>query len=277
MDRSDVEGRLDSSLARLDDIDASDAALRIVLERLGWFGLGAWVQEGVLLTCGPAGSTGPYAHAVLRVSRECAAERLLTLAVAHARRCGTPVGLWVRSHADADLERAARKAGYVRFGGSDALMGMVAREAPASSDARAAGTVRRAQDPEMFAAVVAAAFGQRGISSAAASALLDNPPLLSAEGSHAFIAVTNGQPVASAIVFVEPPYGALAYIGTIPAARRRGAATEVTVAAMRAAIKDGATRLGLQATPEGKVLYRRLGFAEVTEYPCYLIPPPPVR
>ena len=156
-------------------------------------------------------------------------------------------------------------------------MGMVAHEAPASSDPRAAGTVRRAQDPEMFAAVVAAAFEQRGISFAAASALLDNPPLLNAEGSHAFVAVTNGQPVASAIVFVEPPYGSLAYIGTIPAARRRGAATEVTVVAMRAAIKDGATRLGLQATPEGKVLYRRLGFAEVTEYPCYLIPPSPVR
>ena len=229
MDRSDVEGQLDSSLAPLDDIDASDAALRIVLERLGRFGLGAWVQDGVLLTCGPAGSSGPYAHAVLRLTRECAPERILTLAVEHARRCGTPVGLWVRSHADADIETAAREAGYGLFDGSAALVGMVAEEAPAPPDPRAAGVVRRAQDPEMFAAVVAAAFGQRGISFAAASALLDNPPLLNAEGSHAFVAVTNGQPVASALVFVEPPYGALAYIGTIPAARRSGAATEVTV------------------------------------------------
>ncbi len=277
MDCSDVEGRLDGSLPRADDVDASDAALRIVLERLGRFGLGAWVQDGVLLTCGPAGSGGPYAHAVLRLNRRCPAERLLALALDHARRCGTPVGVWVRSHADADIETAVRNAGYELFGGSDVLAGMVAREAPAPADPPAAGTVRRAQDPEVFAAVVAAAFGQRGISFAAASALLDNPPLLNAAGSHAFVAVINGQPVASAIAFVEPPYGGLAYIGTIPAARRRGAATEVTVAAMRAAIDGGATHLGLQATPEGKVLYERLGFAEVTQYPCYLIAPSPAR
>ena len=276
MDRSDVEGQLDSSSARRDDVVASDAALRIVLERLGRFGVGAWVRDGVLFTCGPDGSSGPYAHAVLCLTRKCSADRSLTLAVEHARWCGTPVGLWVRGHADSDVETAARRAGLGLFGGSDVLTGMVAHEAPASSDARAASIVRRAKDPEMFAAVVAAAFEERGISFAAAAALLDNPPLLNAEGSHAFVALTDGQPVASAIVFVEPPYGALAYIGTIPAARRRGAATEVTVAAMRAAINRGASRLCLQATPEGKILYQRLGFAEVTEYPCYLVPPSPV-
>lgn len=276
MDRSDVEGPLDTSLAPLDDIDASDVALRIVLERLGRFGLGASVHDGVLLTRGPAGSSGPYAHAVLCLTRECAAARILGLAVEHAQRCGAPVGLWLRSHADADIQTTALKAGYGLFGGPAVLTGMVAHDAPTSADPRAAGIVR-AQDAKTFAAVVAAAFGQRGISFAAASALLDNQPLLNAEGSHAFVAVNNGQPVACAIAFVEPPYGALAYIGTIPAARRRGAATAVTVAAMRAAINDGATRLGLQATPEGKALYRRLGFSDATEYPCYLISPSSAR
>jgi len=63
----------------------------------------------------------------------------------------------------------------------------------------------------------------------------------------------------------------LSYIGTVPAARRRGAATEVAVAAMCAAIESGARHLGLQATQEAKALYRRLGFAEVTTYSCYLV------
>lgn len=274
MDRSDAEGQFGCSLAKVDDLVASDAALRIPLWRFGRFGLGARVKDGVLLTCGPAGSTGPYAHAVLRLTHGCTAEGLLALAGQHASECGTPVAVWLRRHADGDIETAARPAGYGRFSDLPVLTGMVAHDAPVSSDARVEGTVTRTQDPRVLASVVAEAFGERGISVAAASALVGNPQLLSAEGSHAFVAVTNGQAVAGAMAFVEPPYGALSYIGTIPTARRRGVATEVTMAAMRAATDGGATRLGLQATQEGKGLYHRLGFAAVTEYTWYLVPPP---
>jgi ribosomal protein S18 acetylase RimI-like enzyme len=275
--RSDAQGEFGASSTELDDLVASDAALRIALARFGRFGLGARVREGVLLTCGPVGSTGPYAHAVLRLRRGCTAQRLLTLAGQHAAEWGTPVAVWIRRHADGDIETAARTAGYALFGDDPVLTGMVARGAPASSDPRVEGTVTRTQDPQVLATLVAEAFGERGISVAAASALVGNPRLLSAEGSYAFVAVRDGQAVACAMAYVEPPYGALSYIGTVPAARRRGVATEVTMAAMRTAIDRGATRLGLQASKEGKGLYQRLGFAAVTEYTCYLVPPSPVR
>jgi hypothetical protein len=111
VDRPNVRGQFGGSLAQFDDLVAADTALRIALERFGRFGLGARVQGGVLLTCGPAGSSGPYAHAVLRLARGCAAERLLALAGQHAGDCGTPVALWIRRHADADIETAARTAG----------------------------------------------------------------------------------------------------------------------------------------------------------------------
>ncbi len=261
-------------MACLDDLAASDQALRIALERFGRAGRGAWVEDGVLLTCGPAGSGGPYAHAVLRLTHRCTAERVLTIARQHASRCGTPVGLWTSRYADADIDAAGRAAGYGRFS-DPPLTGMVA-DAPSDPPlVRAAGAVTRTEDPQELAAVVAAAFSQRGVSAAAACALVGNPRLLKAEGTHAFLAVTDGRPTASAIAFVEPPYGVLTYIGTIPSARRRGAATEVTVVAMRAAVDGGAGKLGLQATSEARSLYQGLGFADVTEYPCYRVPPSP--
>ncbi len=285
MDGPEVEGRNHGPLADGDDLLTSDAALRIALERFGRFGRGARVENGVLLTCGPAGSSGPYAHAVFRLTRACRAERLLTLAGRHASWCGAPVGVWTRSHADADIEAAARAAGFGRLS-DPPLTGMVvataslpARLPPRAEGTvtRAEGTVTRAQDPSVLAAVVAAAFGRRGVSVAAASALVGNALLLNAEGTHAFLAVGDGQPVASALAFVEPPYGVLTFIGTIPSARRHGAATAVTLAAMRAAIEGGSRKLGLQATQGARRLYQGLGFADVTEYPCYLVPPSAAR
>src|SRR5207248_5894162 len=129
-------------------------------------------------------------------------------------------------------------AGLRLFGGPHALARMVAHQAPASPVGRGDRIVTRAPDPHVLATVVAAAFEERGISAAVASALIDNPRLLMAEGALAFLVVVDGHAVASTIAFLESPYGVLSYIGTVPAARRRGAATEVAVAAMCAAIES---------------------------------------
>ncbi len=264
---------MDRSADQLGDLDASDAGLRIVLERLGRYGLGASVEEGLLLTRGPAGSAGSYAHAVLRLSGRPTAARTLSGARDHADRCGVPVVLWIRAHHDADLDSAARSAGLAPVGGARPLAGMIAREPLSFPPGREEGIVKPAHDARVFAEIVAAAYAQRGVTPEAARALLGNPRLLNAEHTRALEAVVDGEPVASALVCVEAPVAVLSWIGTIPTARRRGVATLITEAAMRTAVECGAGIIALQASAEGEPLYQQLGFQEVTRYGRYLVEP----
>lgn len=264
---------MDCSADHLGDLDASDAGLRIVLERFGRSGLGAWVKKGLLLTRGPAGSTGSYAHAALRITEQPTAAETLRDARDHADRCGMPAVLWIQAHRDADLDLAARSAGLAVVGDVRPLAGMIARWPPSSPLARVEGIVKPVDDARVFAEVVAAAYAQRDVTPEAAMALLGNPRLLNAERTHALIAVVDGEPVASALVFIEAPVAVLSWIGTIPKARRRGAATLITAAAMQAAVERGASIVALQASEEGVPLYQRLGFQQVTRYGRYLVQP----
>jgi ribosomal protein S18 acetylase RimI-like enzyme len=255
-----------------DDVEASDAALRSVLERFGRCGRGAWITNGLLLTCGPVGSVGSYAHTALPLSRDCDAREVLQRAREHARRCEASVVLWVSAEHNADLREAAGADGLSPAGSGFERPGMIARETPPIQASRAV-TVEPVRDPRVFARVVAAAYAHRGVSAEAAFALLANPRLLAAAGTHMLLALLEREPVASVLGFIDGPVGVLSWIGTVPHARGRGIAKLVTAAAVHAAMAHGARVVGLQATEEGEPLYRQLGFTEATRYVRYVVEP----
>jgi GNAT superfamily N-acetyltransferase len=255
-----------------DDLEASDAALRIVLERFGRCGRGVWIEDGLLLTCGPVGSVGSYAHAALPLSRDCDAREVLQRTREHAGRCEASVTLWVTAQHDADLRDAASAAGLSPSGSGFERPGMIARQRPAVR-ASCGVTVEPVRDPRAFAGVVAEAYAHRGVSAEAAFALLANPRLVSAAGSHMLVALLEGEPVASALGFIDGPVGVLSWIGTVPRARGRGIAKLITAAAVRTAMAHGVRTVGLQATEEGEPLYRQLGFREATRYVRYVMDP----
>jgi GNAT superfamily N-acetyltransferase len=253
-----------SRVAR-DDLEASDAALRIVLERFGRCGRGVWIEDGLLLTCGPVGSVGSYAHEALPLSRDCDAREVRQRTREHAGRCEASVVLWVTAHHDADLREAASAAGHSPAVSGFERPGMIARQRSAARASRGV-TVEPVRDPRAFAGVVAVAYAHRGVSAEAAFALLANPRLLTAAGNHILVAVLDGEPVASALVFIDGPVGVLSWIGTVPHARGRGIGKLVTAAAVHTAMAHGARIVGAQATEEGEPLYRQLGFREATRY-----------
>ncbi len=72
--------------------------------------------------------------------------------------------------------------------------------------------------------------------------------------------VAGGRAVASVTAMREGPVVGLWNVATLPDARRRGAATAVTLAALDDARSTGATLAVLASTDEALSLYRRLGF-----------------
>ncbi|MGL5930528.1 MAG: GNAT family N-acetyltransferase, partial [Dermatophilaceae bacterium] len=55
------------------------------------------------------------------------------------------------------------------------------------------------------------------------------------------------------------------FVDTDPGWRRRGVALSMTAAALHSAMRSGAARASLDASGPGILLYRRLGFAAVTQ------------
>ena len=115
------------------------------------------------------------------------------------------------------------------------------------------------------ARVLATAFGMpEGIAQG-----LFGPTLLQVEGFRSFLALVDGEPVATAGSYVAPEVpqvGGVYNVATVPEARGRGIGAAVTWAAVGAGARGGAVRSILQASEQGLPVYERMGFATPLRY-----------
>lgn len=88
-----------------------------------------------------------------------------------------------------------------------------------------------------------------------------------------YVARVNGDPVATAQVFFSAGVAGLYYVRTIPAARRQGIGSGVTLAALRDARAAGYHIGVLGASPMGVSVYQRLGFREYCKLTGYVREP----
>jgi ribosomal protein S18 acetylase RimI-like enzyme len=80
------------------------------------------------------------------------------------------------------------------------------------------------------------------------------------------LARIDGRPVATSLGFVAANGIEIANVTTVPDARGRGLGRAVTLAAMHAGARAGATIAVLQSTEMGHGVYRNLGFEEFARY-----------
>jgi GNAT superfamily N-acetyltransferase len=77
-----------------------------------------------------------------------------------------------------------------------------------------------------------------------------------------WLARIDGDPVGLGLSFLGGDVVGVYGIGTLPAARRRGVGSALTLVPMLKAREEGYVAAILHATPEGELLYPRLGFRE---------------
>jgi ribosomal protein S18 acetylase RimI-like enzyme len=89
-----------------------------------------------------------------------------------------------------------------------------------------------------------------------------------------YLARLGGTPVATATLFLGGGAAGIYNVATLPAARGRGIATAVTLAALREGRAQGARVGVLHPSEMARSVYRRLGFGECCTWDCYREPAP---
>jgi ribosomal protein S18 acetylase RimI-like enzyme len=89
-----------------------------------------------------------------------------------------------------------------------------------------------------------------------------------------YLARLGGAPVATATLFLGGGAAGIYNVATLSAARGRGIATAVTLAALREGRRQGARVGVLHPSDMARPVYRRLGFAECCTWDCYREPVP---
>lgn len=177
--------------------------------------------------------------------------------------------------ADADLRPVCEAAGLTLTGASP---GMVLDRRLPDASTPAGVTVAAVEtdaDAREFARIAGEAYATLGMPHDCAPALLGRLAVLRAPHVTSVLARVDGTPAAGAMVILTHGAGGIYWVGTTPAARGRGLGELVTRIVGNLAFDLGARTVVLQASPMGEPIYRRMGYREVTRYPCYVQFTPP--
>ncbi|MCI4365672.1 MAG: GNAT family N-acetyltransferase [Thermoplasmata archaeon] len=103
-----------------------------------------------------------------------------------------------------------------------------------------------------------------------------DPRWLEAPGVSLYLGYDGDQPVSLAALIVAHRIAGIAYVGTVPAARRRGFAEGVVRRAVADGREQGCDASYLWATPMGRPIYARMGFRRILDYEIWSAPGTPM-
>ncbi len=209
---------------------------------------------------------GTVFHNALMVRGPCSAEQVDAAAEAFYLPRQAPHSVWLRAHADIDLEAALRARGYQTFvtlPGMALLADPGTRCEPAGLEIRAVCDDRGRND---FRDVSAAAYAVYGSPTEYAGDAFSGLESLCAPHIQGFIGYLHGRAVAAAATYVTHGVAGIGWVGCIPEARGHRYAEALTWAALREGLRRGGSFANLQASPMGRPVYARMGFATPTEY-----------
>jgi hypothetical protein len=229
---------------------------------------GGWVEEraGLVLCGSPHGSVitnmammaSPVDAAVVRAE------------TARAFR-GAPFSVWTRTHADLALEADLERTGFCEITRTPGMM--FAAGDGATVPLPAGADIRPVTDEAGLAAYRHIMTEAYAVYSAPPKSISEKfIRLASVVGptTQAFLACDQGEPVAGAILYLSHGIGGVGWVGTLPAAFRRGFGAAVTWAVVAEGLRRGVPFLNLQASPMGAPVYRRMGFSTPTHYRVFI-------
>jgi GNAT superfamily N-acetyltransferase len=179
--------------------------------------------------------------------------------------------LFARSESEADAATGAGMHPLI-----ERYPAMVLREPLASVRPPDGVSLRRVADAagaRDYTSVADAAFVAIGLP---AGILADMRPgaLFGRDDTAAFVAYSDGRPVAAASVVLARGIGGIQWVGVLEEARGRGLAVAVTAEAANAGFEMGGDAAWLEASHMGEPVYLQMGFEEVFNYRIYVAAAP---
>ena len=123
-----------------------------------------------------------------------------------------------------------------------------------------------------FGRTASAAFVALGVREDVMAALLGTPERIRAPHVIAIVGYQGVMPLATGLLLLSHGVGGIYWIGTVPAACRRGLGGAITRRLGNLAFERGAPLVCLQASEQGMPVYERIGYRTVTRVHRYLVP-----
>lgn len=229
-----------------------------------WSGAGGAVEErDGLMLWGSASDFPVSLNGVVRLDPSTPPDVVLATADEWFGGRGTGYTLNVVDGADDDLRAAAEAAGLLVLRDSPQMV----CDAPVEGPSPARGvTLRWATDRAdigAFADLVDTAYQSLG-----APAGVIRPSIVATDRVlepqvEVVLALLDDRPVATALVLHSHAMAGVYYVGTLEEARGRGLGELVTGAVTNRGFERGAAFVGLQASPMGEPIYRRMGYRDL--------------
>jgi GNAT superfamily N-acetyltransferase len=260
-------------LARSSDRNILDYQRHVTLTARG----GALVDEdGLLLFAGAHNYPGTFTNGAMRTNDTMPGEEVLARARAFfgPRRRG--FALWVRDHADADLDEVARAAGLWPRPPAEGNAGIAIDRPPPDGWRSRELDIRPVDDDQgrrEYLRIVGTVYDMAGATTELVEAVMFSLDSLLAENVTVFLGYHDGVPMSGCMVFVTGDVAGLYWAATLPEARGRGLATACFLASWEAGFRAGATRAVGMASGKGTPLWLKQGFEVVTRYRRYVARP----
>lgn len=180
--------------------------------------------------------------------------------------------IWTRDHADRALaEGLAAKGFHEAFSmpGMALLGDPGTQRKPPELKIRAAVNDEGRRDFLDVTAESYAIYGQRRETAEDVFASLDGVCAPHVQG---LVGYVDGRPVAAAMAYVSHGVAGIGWVGVVTDARGKGYAAAVTWAAVREGFRRGGAFANLQASPMGRPVYEKMGFATPTQYRVWMAP-----
>jgi hypothetical protein len=266
----------------------SDLSLAEYLRHNARYGGAILEQDGLLLFAGAHPQPNPYRNGALVLGGGLAVKDVLERAEDFfVRLLGRRTGyaLWVRGHADAELEAMATEAQLPEL---ERLPELVLDELPPEVPPPDGVEIRPALDEQTrndYLQVVADAWGMGSMPLDMAARVFFDPQSVDVPNVSAFVAYYDDLPLSGAMTFVTHQVALGCQAATIrrpkrgqrlpppgPPEQRRGLAESCLWAALKVSFEELGARWSLcQTSSLGEPAWRQLGYQPLTSYARYLV------
>ena len=165
--------------------------------------------------------------------------------------------------ADDDLRAAAEAVGLLVMRDSPQMVCAAPVPVPPSTEGVELAWVTTPSQVGAFAGLVDTAYQSLGAPAGAIRPSIVALDRVLEPQIETVLALLDDEPVACAQLLLSHGMGGVYYVGTLEAARGRGLGELVTAAVTNRGFERGAAFVGLQASPMGEAIYRRMGYRDL--------------